>query len=128
AVSAIALSLCLTATHTMVPPTLGPIAAAGILGADLGYVSMVGITVSVIAACVSILFAVVFLKNIRIEASPELSAGDIERLERGGPGAFHSVLPVIVPIVLIVVKSVVQSFGLEGSAAQSAILFLGEPF
>lgn len=128
AASAIALSLCLTASHTMVPPTPGPIAAAGILGADLGYVLMVGIPVSVIAACVSILFAIVFLKNIRIEASPELSAGDIERLERGGPGAFHSVLPVIVPIVLIVVKSVVQSFGLEGSTAQSAILFLGEPF
>ena len=34
--TAIALSLGLYATHTMVPPTPGPIAAAGIIGADLG--------------------------------------------------------------------------------------------
>jgi GntP family gluconate:H+ symporter len=125
---AIALSLCLTASHTMVPPTPGPIAAAGILGADLGYVLMVGIPVSLIAAGVGILFAVVFLKNIRIEASPELSAGDIERLERGGPGAFHSVLPVVVPIALIVAKSVVKALDFEDGAVLSVILFMGEPF
>ena len=37
---AIALSLGLYATHTMVPPTPGPIAAAGIIKADLGLVIM----------------------------------------------------------------------------------------
>lgn len=125
---AIALSLGLTASHTMVPPTPGPIAAAGILGADLGYVLMVGIPVSVVAAGTGILFATVFLKNIRIEASPELSAGDIQRLEAGGPGALHAVLPVVVPILLIVAKSVVKSMGLKNGALPSAVTFLGEPF
>jgi GntP family gluconate:H+ symporter len=125
---AIALSLGLTASHTMVPPTPGPIAAAGILGADLGYVFMVGIPVSVIAAGAGILFVAVFLKNVRIEASPELSAGDIQRLEAGGPGALYSVLPVVVPILLIVAKSVVKSLDMKSGALPSAIMFLGEPF
>ena len=38
AAGAVALALGLYATHTMVPPTPGPIAAAGILEADLGSV------------------------------------------------------------------------------------------
>ncbi|HSO42397.1 MAG TPA: SLC13 family permease, partial [Rhodospirillales bacterium] len=43
ATTAIALSLGLYATHTMVPPTPGPIAAAGIIGADLGLVILWGL-------------------------------------------------------------------------------------
>ncbi|MEM1617172.1 MAG: hypothetical protein QXT55_02750 [Desulfurococcus sp.] len=41
-VSAIALSTGLYATHTLVPPTPGPIAAAANLGADLGLVIFLG--------------------------------------------------------------------------------------
>lgn len=125
---AIALSLGLTVSHTMVPPTPGPIAAAGILGADLGYVFMVGVPVSIVAAAVSIVYAAKFLKNIRIEASPELSSADIDRLTAEGPGAFRSVLPVIAPILLIVSKSVVTPLGLEDGPLLSAVVFLGEPF
>jgi gluconate:H+ symporter, GntP family len=125
---AIALSLGLTASHTMVPPTPGPIATAGILGADLGYVFMVGIPVSLIAVGVSILYATVLLRNIRIEPAPELGAGDIERLTAAGPRALHSTLPILIPILLIVAKSVARAAGLEEGAVLSVILFLGEPF
>ena len=34
------------ATHTMVPPTPGPLAAAGTLGADLGLVILLGLITS----------------------------------------------------------------------------------
>ncbi len=47
--SAIALSLGLYATHTMVPPTPGPVAAAGLLGADLGMVIVWGLVASMVA-------------------------------------------------------------------------------
>jgi len=49
AASAIALSLGLYATHTMVPPTPGPVAAAGIIGADLGLTILWGLLVSLFA-------------------------------------------------------------------------------
>jgi GntP family gluconate:H+ symporter len=55
--TAIALSLGLTATHTMVPPTPGPIAAAGIIGADLGLVILIGLITSLFGLSMSILFA-----------------------------------------------------------------------
>lgn len=126
---AIALSLGLTASHTMVPPTPGPIATAGILGADLGYVFMVGIPVSLIATGISILFAAVFLKNIRIEAVTGPGAQAMEEKPAiDAPGALHSVLPIVVPILLIVARSVVKALGLEQGALLSVILFLGEPF
>ena len=48
ATGAIALSLGLYATHTMVPPTPGPVAAAGILGADLGRVILWGLPISAV--------------------------------------------------------------------------------
>src|SRR5690606_29403819 len=44
-----ALAIGLTATHVLVPPTAGPIAAAGILGANLGEVIIWGLLVSAIA-------------------------------------------------------------------------------
>jgi GntP family gluconate:H+ symporter len=125
---AIALSLGLTASHTMVPPTPGPIATAGILGADLGYVFMVGIPVSLVACAVSILYATVFLRNIRIEAVPGVSDGEIARLADEGPRAAHALLPIVIPILLIVARSVARAAGLEEGAGLSIVLFLGEPF
>ena len=55
--TAIALSLGLTASHTMVPPTPGPIAAAGIIGADLGLVILFGLCTSIFGLFISILFS-----------------------------------------------------------------------
>lgn len=49
AATAIVLSLGLYATHTMVPPTPGPVAAAGILGADLGLVILWGMAIGAVA-------------------------------------------------------------------------------
>ncbi|MDK2853113.1 MAG: gluconate:H+ symporter, GntP family [Thermococcaceae archaeon] len=50
AVTAVALSTGLYATHTLVPPTPGPIAAAANLNADLGLVIMLGLIASIPAA------------------------------------------------------------------------------
>jgi GntP family gluconate:H+ symporter len=54
--TAIALALGLTAAHTMVPPTPGPIAAAHYLNADLGLVMLFGIPVSLFALFMGLIF------------------------------------------------------------------------
>jgi len=54
---AVALGLGLTATHTLVPPTPGPIAAAGILGADLGLVMLFGLITGAFAMIPALFFA-----------------------------------------------------------------------
>src|SRR5437879_1900737 len=45
------------ATHTLVPPTPGPLAIAGTLGVDLGTMVLVGMVVALPAAGVGLLFA-----------------------------------------------------------------------
>src|SRR3990170_7174416 len=49
AATTVALTLGVTASHSLVPPTPGPIATAGILGADLGLVIFWGVIVSTLA-------------------------------------------------------------------------------
>ena len=71
AASSAALSLGLYATHTMVPPTPGPVAAAGIVGADLGLVIAFGLPVSLTALVGALVFA--YWSGRRMELSVESS-------------------------------------------------------
>jgi GntP family gluconate:H+ symporter len=96
---AIALSLGLYATHTMVPPTPGPVAAAGILGADLGRVILWGGLVSAVALLGGWLFATRYAARFEIPAYREGDTlpGD-EALTRDAPSTTRSLLPIGLPI------------------------------
>jgi GntP family gluconate:H+ symporter len=127
--AAIALAVGLTATHCLVPPTPGPIAAAGILGADLGLVILIGLIVSAFAAAVGWLFATKFASKIYIDPNPELSEADVEARLGEAPSALKAFTPIILPMLLIVVKSIsdfpTHPFG-EGSF-RNIMGFIGEP-
>ena len=126
--SAVALGLGLTATHTLVPPTPGPIAASGILNADLGLVILWGLLISALAFVVGLLFATKYVSKTYIDPNPDVSDTEIEARLKDAPGAFKSSIPIIVPIVLIILRSVVNAFGknLDGTIIQF-ISFIGEP-
>ncbi|RJP34233.1 MAG: GntP family permease [Candidatus Omnitrophota bacterium] len=106
AACAVALSLGLYATHTMVPPTPGPIAAAGILKADLGQVILYGLIVSVLAMIVGWLYAIFIASRVYIDPQPNLSEDDLNRKLSEAPSAAMSFLPILLPIVLIVLNSI----------------------
>ena len=126
--SAIALGLGLTASHTMVPPTPGPIAASGILGADLGLVLAVGIPISIIALIAGIIFAKKYAAKTYIDPNPQISEEELNTRSINAPGAFKSSLPVVVPILLIVLKSFVKAFSGMNGLIVNFISFIGEPF
>ncbi len=133
ATTAIALSLGLYATHTMVPPTPGPIAAAGILGADLGLVILWGLLVAAIACFAGWVFAVTVAKRIYISPDDELPGEPVTSpapvATADSPGALKSLLPILVPIVLIVIRSIAEfptkPFGTE--TAYTVLAFIGQP-
>jgi GntP family gluconate:H+ symporter len=106
AAGAVALSLGLYATHTMVPPTPGPVAAAGILGADLGLVILWGLIVSAIAAFAGWIFAVKIASRTHI--SPDDANGEAEApfTTESTPSATKALMPILLPIVLIVARSI----------------------
>jgi GntP family gluconate:H+ symporter len=108
AVTSIALSTGLYATHTLVPPTPGPIAAAGNLGADLGLVIGLGLLVSVPAACAGLLYARKVGSKIWVEPKTEITYE--EYLKKFGklPSAKWAFASIIVPVILIVLKSVAE--------------------
>ncbi|MDO3385878.1 GntP family permease [Gilvimarinus sp. SDUM040013] len=124
----IALSLGLTVSHTMVPPTPGPIAAAGILDANLGQVLLIGLPVSLIALAVSILFAMAYVSRIHIDPSSTGATDAAPAPSKDSPSALKSLLPIIVPIGLILSKSVAQMLQLPATPLLSIINFLGTPF
>ncbi|MHC4559414.1 MAG: GntP family permease [Planctomycetota bacterium] len=129
AASAIALSLGLYATHTMVPPTPGPVAAAGLLEADLGLVILWGALVSIVALGAGWLFAIKFAAKIYISPEAESPEQDSRELTTEAPSALRSVVPIFLPIVLIITRSIgdfpSHPFG-EGDA-MAVIGFLGQP-
>jgi len=124
---AIALGLGLMASHTMVPPTPGPIAAAGILGADLGLVIAFGFPTSIIALVVGIIFAKKYASKTMITPNVE-DALEAESEIKDSPSALKASIPILVPILLIVLKSVLNSMNIgQENGLVDFINFVGEP-
>lgn len=124
---AVALGLGLTATHTLVPPTPGPIAAAGILNADLGMVLLVGVPVSALATFVGIIYATKFAAKTYIEPQLTTPSENNKPIEHA-PGVVKSSIPILAPIILIVLKSVLSATaGDLDTPFYSTVNFLGEP-
>ena len=129
AAGAVALSLGLYATHTMVPPTPGPVAAAGLIGADLGLVIFWGAVVSIVALAAGCLYAVKFAVKVKIDPSLSSEKQNQEEFITESPSVVKSMIPILLPILLIVGKSIcefpTQPFG-NGRAA-ACLCFVGQP-
>jgi len=103
----IALATGLYATHTFVPPTPGPIAAAGNLGLEnqLGLVILFGLLVAAFAMFTGYLWAsYVGKKYTTIE--DEIAEKAEVAIEIKLPSAVKSLMPILVPIFLIALRSV----------------------
>jgi GntP family gluconate:H+ symporter len=125
----VALATGLYATHTLVPPTPGPIAAAGNIGADsfLGTVILIGLIAAIPATVVGYFWATKVASKIEVEDDgEELNYDEIVRSFGKMPSTFLSFLPIILPIVLIGMGSVVTFQGATGNIA-SILVFLGSP-
>jgi GntP family gluconate:H+ symporter len=127
AVGAMALSLGLIITHSIIPPTPGPVGAAGILKADLGLVIILGIPVSIIALIAGWLFAVKIASKIQIDPFPDSAKIDTEPVEI--PSVLKSLLPIFMPIILIILRSIslLPSTPFGAGSFSSAINFIGQP-
>jgi GntP family gluconate:H+ symporter len=123
---AVALSTGLYATHTLVPPTPGPIAAAGNLGADLGLVIMFGVVVSIPAILAGYIWATKFASKYWVDADIEIDDGENDV---NLPSVFDSFAPIVVPILLITLKSIAEFptniFGTGN--IKTFLVFIGDP-
>ena len=103
----IALATGLYATHTFVPPTPGPIAAAGNLGLEnqLGSVILMGLAVAAIAMLGGYFWAMYLGKRITFMAEPKTEdLANYQEIKL--PSGMLSIAPILVPIFLIAMRSV----------------------
>ncbi len=128
--TATALILGLMITHVLVPPTPGPIAAAGIIGADVGLVMLVGLIIGILSLVVAVIYCKKMGGKHFIDPNPEVTDEEIEEKMKQAPSAFKSFLPILIPILLIVGKSIMEFNLVEGhepTAIVKFISFIGSP-
>ena len=123
----ISLAAGLYATHVFVPPTPGPLAAAAALDADLGLVILLGLLVAIPVSLAGFLWGKRIGKKRggAVADSSEAAATPPEQL----PSVTISFAPIVVPILLIALRSVTDypthPFG-EGTLA-ALFRFIGHP-
>lgn len=129
AVFATALSGGLYATHCLVPPTPGPIAMAGTLNADLGLVIIVGLCISIPATLSALIYANKVASKVEIPANSEVTVEELIAKYGKLPSAGHSFAPIVLPIILIALKSVSDfpSHPFGTGALQAFFSFIGNP-
>lgn len=134
----VALASGLVITHTLVPPTPGPLGVAGTFGVDVGQFILLGIVIALPLAIVALIYAKWLSKRIYQIPSEDgdgwirttyqepvynlLSNESDEDL----PSAFISFLPIVLPIILILINTVSKAVGATDGIF-SILIFLGTP-
>lgn len=139
---ALALACGLQCTHVMVPPTPGPLTAAGMLGVDVGQMILAGSLMSVPILLAALLYSNWVGKHIyqipnedgsftRMEYKKEYlkTMDQLEQVMNAKelPALLPSIAPILIPLVLILSKTVADFVGLEGGAAGTVINLVGSP-
>lgn len=133
------LAVGLVITHSLVPPTPGPLGVAGTFGVDVGKFILWGIVLAIPMTIVSTLYTQWLGKRLyqlpadndegwirpaQIEAPSDM---DILKPSRELPSAFESFLPLMVPILLILLNNIFSAVGISGTTLGQIITFLGTP-
>lgn len=105
----LAMSASGVATHTLVPPHPGPLAVADSLGVDLGLMILIGILVALPAAIVGYVFGTWVDKRMPIAMRPTPGAEEDPEPDGPLPGLFASLLPVVMPVMLISLGTIVSA-------------------
>lgn len=121
------LATSLYSVHCLIPPHPGALAAAGLIKVNIGYLIIIGILFALPGALAAYLWSKWLTKWKNYLPSKEMEA-DTQVTEQNLPSAFFSFLPIVVPLLLITLKSL---FSLIDKGAQSLIskifFFPGEP-
>ncbi|MEG0384707.1 MAG: GntP family permease [Solibacillus sp.] len=127
----VALATGLFATHVLVPPTPGPIAAAGNIGASqyLGTIILVGLLVAIPATFVGYLWAVKVASKIEVPLDKEdaMDYEDVIKSFGKMPSTFSAFFPIVLPIILIGIGSIAALVGDPESTFNMILRFIGSP-
>ena len=134
----VALAVGLVVTHSLVPPTPGPLGVAGIFKVDLGQMIFWGLLLGVPIVISGVIYAKWLGK--KIYQIPDETGTEWERPEKplnmdeyiqiqeekNLPSITKSMMPIILPIILIFLNTLVSALNFEGAVVEY-IQLLGSP-
>lgn len=134
----IALALGLVITHSLVPPTPGPVGVAGIFGVSVGSILLWGIVLAIPMTIAGTLYGKWLGKRIYQLPSedgqgwirPEYEKASFnfqnDEDDRELPSMARAFAPILVPVILILSNTITNVLELQGTAI-NIINFLGAP-
>ncbi|MFI5615334.1 GntP family permease [Amycolatopsis sp. NPDC051903] len=120
----------LSITHAFIPPHPGPVAAAGLLHVDLGWLILMGAICGIPAWFIGgILYSTWIGKRVDVPLAEEFAklAGDDEEEEQNPPSLALVAGIISIPLVLILVGTFGSIVLPKNSGAASVAAFLGTP-
>lgn len=131
----------LSMTHAFLPPHPGPVAAAGLLDVDLGWVILMGVVCGVPAVVAAWAYAAWIGKRVFVDVPHEMveAVEEAKRAiadEQQAAGVTPPERPVAVPTVLgiigtplvLILAATFSSIALDPSTPRSVVEFTGHPF
>ena len=133
-----ALAAGLVITHSLVPPTPGPLGVCGIFGVDVGKFILMTLVLALPMAMACIAYSRLYLSKKYYRIPNE--EGEIVEMPyqepnyeaafsmdmTGVPGALESFMPLIIPIILILINTVATAMG-KTEGFMNVLVFLGQP-
>ena len=125
-------------THSLVPPTPGPLGVCGIFGVDVGKFILLTLVLALPMAIACIAYSRLYLSKKYYRIPNE--EGEIVEMPyqepnyeaafsmdmTGVPGALESFMPLIIPIILILINTVATAMG-KTEGFMNVLVFLGQP-
>ncbi len=118
----------LYSVHCLIPPHPGATAAAGIMSANIGQLILIGLPVAVVSSLSGFLWARFITRKDFSVVSPVQSNQEISSDSEDLPSPFRSVLPIVVPVLLLSGRSVIQLLATKDqNSFLKVVSFMGEP-
>lgn len=134
----VALASGLVITHSLVPPTPGPLGVCGIFGIDVGKFILLAMVLALPMTIACIAYARLFLSKKYYQIpndegeiitmpyqKPDYDKAFAMDME-GTPGTLESFMPLIVPIILILINTIASAMG-KTEGFMEILIFLGQP-
>ncbi len=134
----VSLAAGLVITHSLVPPTPGPLGVCGIFGVDVGVYILMSIALALPMTVACIAYSRLSLSKkyywllddadqIKPETYREPDYNAAFHMDMTAvPGTFESFAPLLVPIVLILINTIATAMKLTGGV-MSYLIFFGQP-
>ncbi len=121
------LATSLYSVHCLIPPHPGALAAAAIIDVNVGNLVVIGILFAIPGALSAWLWSRLIVKNKNYKPAPTPEDEKLQS-ERELPSPLLSFMPIVVPLLLITIRSLISLFDKEGiSLIAKVFRFPGEP-